>query len=144
MNKQTSHTIQISLGRNLVSPAAFVLVAVRNVLAAAICAPLALAVHRLAAARLGALLQSIRVGAGIPVVGSSTLNNVGAALLVRMLDIIVLASTIVAKRTKAIHRLGTALRSALLESLRVRAAVTVVGNIGRNLVDPAALVLVVV
>ena len=76
---RTLRAVQIRLGRNLVSPAALILVAVRNVIAAAICAPLALAVHRLAAARLGALLQSIRVGAGIPVVQSRLADCVQTA-----------------------------------------------------------------
>ena len=79
---RTLRAVQISLGRNLVSPAALILVAVRNMLAAAVCAPLALAVHWLAAARLGALLQSIRVGAGISIVGSRLHNSVLAATLI--------------------------------------------------------------
>ena len=126
MNKRTFHTIQISLGRNLVSPAALILVAVRNVLAAAISAPLALAVHRLAAARLGALLQSIRVGAGIPVVQSRLAHPVHATSLILVVCVNVVALIVCVPCTHAVHWLHTLLTRALLVVMRVGASMPVV------------------
>ena len=102
---------------HMIDPALLILMSIRIMRTRTVRIPKISAVNRLLASRLSALHVCISVSTCIPVVGSSTLNNVGAALLVRMLDIIVLARTIVAKRTKTIHRLGTALRSALLESL---------------------------
>ena len=53
----TLFTIQITFNRNNKGPAALILVAISNMSASAKLSPLALAVHRLAAARLGALLK---------------------------------------------------------------------------------------
>ena len=72
---RTLRAVQISLGRNLVSPAALILVAVRNVLATAIHAPLALAIHRLAATSLGTVLLSIRMWTDITIVLSHLAEN---------------------------------------------------------------------
>ena len=123
---RTLRAVQIRLGRNLVSPAALILVAVRNVIAAAICAPLALAVHRLAAARLGALLQSIRVGAGIPVVQSRLAHPVHATSLILVVCVNVVALIVCVPCTHAVHWLHTLLTRALLVVMRVGASMPVV------------------
>ena len=144
MRVRASMAIVLSNSSHMIDPALLILMSIRIMRTRTVRIPKTSTVNRLLAGLLGALHIRISVSTCIPVVGSSTLNNVGAALLVAVHSIVILAVSILSKRTEAVHRLDTALRSALLVSLRVRAAVTVVGHTGRDLVDPAALVLVVV
>ena len=102
------------------------------------------AVHRLSTSVLSALNISIRIRTGIAIMSGRHKDTIRVALLVDVLNIVVLARCVQAKRTNAVHRLGTAIGCALLEGMCVRASITVVGHVGGDLVDPAAPVLVVV
>ena len=139
--ESTLLAIQVSLGVHLVSPAMFVLVAILDILAAAIQSPLALAIHRLAAARLRALLESIFMRASIAVVQSNLRHLVHTAALVLVISRFVLAVHVSVPGANAVNRLGTLLRGALLKVVRVRASMAVVLSNGGHLVVTATLVL---
>ena len=102
-----------------------------------ICAPLALAVHRLAAARLGALLQSIRVGAGIPVVQSRLAHPVHATSLILVVCINVVALIVCVPCTHAVHRLGASAHRAFFVAFLVRATLTIKCWLNLMLIMPA-------
>ena len=105
--------------------------------------PFANTVNRLGACRRRALDIVVSKRTGIPVVSSGHRDTVGAALLVLVRFLVVLARGVSSEGTHAVHRLSTAIGRALLERLGVWAAITVVSSIGRDLVHPAAPVLVV-
>ena len=141
---RASMAVVLSDSSHLVVTATLVLVSIRIMGTRAVISPSTDTVDGLSAQRRGTLNVSIRVSALVTVVRRGALHNVGAALLVDVLGSVVVALRVFPKVTEAVHRLDTALRGALLEGMCVRAAVTVVGNIGGDLVDPAAPVLVVV
>ena len=126
-----------------VSSAALVRVVSITVEAKTVVVPSTNAVNRLGTHLSRALHIRVSKWASITVVGRSSGDLEHATLLVLVI-FMVLTATVVSEFSQAVHRLGTALRRALLEGMCVRAAVTIVGNIGRDLVDPAAPVLVVV
>ena len=88
--------------------------------------------------------KGIHIGTVISLVVALPRNDVGAALLVDVILLVIRTWFVFGEITKTVHRLRASLRSALLEGMHIRAAVTAVGDIGRNLVDPAAPVLVVI
>ena len=126
---------------HLVQPASPVPVIIL-VIAGRVLIPIADTIDRLSTRACNALHVSISIRASIAVVQLWPGHAINPALLVLVLLLEELAFTILSKLTEAVDRLGAARSSALLVGLSVRAAVTVVGNIGRDLVDPAALVLV--
>ena len=72
--------IEIVLRGDLVGSAALVLVTRSNMLAASVGAPLALAVHRLAAAALRALLELVGMRTSIPIVQSKLTDGIQSTL----------------------------------------------------------------
>ena len=141
---RASMAVVLSNGGHLVKPATLVVVSLIIMLTKRVSGPGTQTVDRLLAGLLGALHIRISVSASITVVRSSARHLIDATLLVAMHFFVILARAILAELAKAVHGLGTALRGALLEGMCVRAAVTVVGHVGGDLVDPAAPVLVVV
>ena len=135
-------TVEILLCGDLVGSAALVLVTNSLMLAASVGAPLALAVHRLAAAALCAMLKLILMRTSIPIVQSKLSDAIQSAALVLMIFLLVVVSVIDAPRSNTVHRLGTTLISALLELVGIWASISTVGRCNRDLVQSAALVVV--
>ena len=84
--------------------------------ASAVLAPLTLAVHRLAAAALRALLELVGMRTSIAIVQSDLSNAIQSAALILMIFLLVVASVIDAPSTNTVHRLGTLLSGALLKT----------------------------
>ena len=129
---------------NLVQPAPLVVVSSGVVLAIREVFERSHAVHRLSALILVALNVCVSISACIPIVGCNPCDLVRPALLVDVLSLVIKACSEVAKVAQAVHRLGAALRGALLEGLCIRAAEAVVSTCDLDVVDPAAPVLVVI
>ena len=138
--KRASLSAQVGLGRHKVQPAPLVLVLFRSVFASAIRHPLALAIHRLAAARLGALLEVMFMRASIAVVQRDLSHLEQAAALILVICLLVVAFVILIPEANTVHRLGTSIGGALLEVVGVRAAVSIVLFRDRNQEVPALLV----
>ena len=120
--------IEIVLRGDLVGSAALVLVTNSLMLAASVGAPLALAVHRLAAAALCAMLKLILMRTSIPIVQSKLSDAIQSAALVLMIFLLVVASVIHAPSTNTVHRLGTLLSGALLKLVGIWASISTVGR----------------
>ena len=133
--------IQVSLGGDLVGPAALVLVTCRDVIAAAIHSPLALTINRLTATALGAMLQVVLVWTRITVVLGLLAHSIEAATLVLVISIVIGASRVLIPSTNTVNRLGTSIVCALLKLVGIWASISVVGGLDRDLVQSAALVL---
>ena len=101
-------------------------------------------VHRLSTFLSSALNIVVSISASIPVVGRGSLHSISAALLVLVSLLVMLALIVVAPCTQAVHRLGTALRGALLVGIDVWASESIVGRICADGIVSAALVLVVI
>ena len=95
-------------------------------LAASVGAPLALAVHRLAAAALCAMLKLILMRTSKATVQVRLGDTVHSAALVVVIILVVMASIIDAPSTNTVHRLGTLLNSALLKLISIWACISVV------------------
>ena len=140
---RTSLTIQVGRSGNHVGTATLILVVGRDILAAAIGSPLALAVHGLAAATLGAMLEVMGMRTSIAVVKGHLRHLVEAAPLVLMVILVVVARSIRRPGTNAIHGLRAATLVPLLVKVAIGATETVVRGIHRDLVVPGTPVLVV-
>ena len=136
-------TVVGNIGRNLVDPAAPVLVVIRVVEALGIRSPSTNTVHRLAALVLGTVHLAIRVRASLAAQVSRRGHLVGAAALVLVARSNMLTATIRSPLALAVHGLAAARLGALLESILVRASKAVVQGNLRNLVETAALVLMI-
>ena len=112
----TLFTIQITFNRNNEGPAALVLVAISNMIAASISFPCTNTVHRLTATALCALNKGIIVRASIAIIQGNLANTVHTAALVLVIFLFVVASVIHAPSTNTVHRLGTLLSGALLKT----------------------------
>ena len=139
---RTLLAIEILLGGDLVGSAALVLVSRSLMLAASIGVPLALAVHRLAAAALRALCETILMRTSKATVQVRLGDTVHSAALVVVIILVVMASVIHAPGTNTVHRLGTLLSGALLKLVGIWASISIVGGLDRDLVQSAALVAV--
>ena len=100
-------------------------------------------VHRLSTFLSSALNIVVSISASIPVVGRGSLHSISAALFVLMSLIVMLAGTVVAPTSQTVHRLGTALRGALLVGMSVSTSVAIVGRVCADDIVSAAPVLVV-
>ena len=98
---------QVRLCGDLIGSASLIVVSTSNTAASAIQAPLALAIHRLTATRLGAVLQLVLVWASIAIVQSRLAHLVEAAALVLMVSLTVSTSIILTPSTDAIDGLET-------------------------------------
>ena len=123
---RTLLAIEIVLRGDLVGSAALVLVSRSNVIAASVGAPLALAVHRLTAAALCAMLKLILMRTSKATVQVRLGDTVHSAALVVVIILVVMASIIDAPSTNTVHRLGTLLNSALLKLISIWACISVV------------------
>ena len=122
----TLFTIQITFNRNNEGPAALVLVAISNMIAASISFPCTNTVHRLTATALCALNKGIIVRASIAIIQGNLANTVHTAALVLVIFLFVVASVIHAPSTNTVHRLGTLLSGALLKLVGIWASISVV------------------
>ena len=119
-------TVEVLLRGDLVGSAALVLVTNSLMLAASVGAPLALAVHRLAAAALRALCETILMRTSKATVQVCLGDTVHSAALVVVIILVVMASVIHAPSTNTVHRLGTLLSGALLKLISIWASISVV------------------
>ena len=99
--------IQIGLRGHLVHAAALILMVSGHMAARAISAPLALTVHRLAATRLGALLQFVCMRTGIAIVYGWLADRIDAASLILMILVCISAFIIFAPGTHTVYGLRT-------------------------------------
>ena len=121
-------TIQVSLCGDLVGSAALVLMTICSILTTFVHSPLALAVHRLTAAALRAMLELIFMRTSIPIVQGNLADAIQSAALVLVISFFVVASVIHAPSTNTVHRLGTLLSGALLKLVGIWASISVVGR----------------
>ena len=140
---QTFLATQVSLCGDLVGSAALVLMIFLLELTASEKAPLALAVHRLTAAALRAMLELIFMRTSIPIVQGNLADAIQSAALVLVISFFVVASVIHAPSTNTVHRLGTLLSGALLKLVSKWASISIVGRLDRDLVQSATLVLAI-
>ena len=136
-------TIVGSACADLIRSAFPVLVIIIVMLAAGVCQPSSDTVHRLRASSNSALLEIVREGARVTVVGSLCADLVQPAAPVLVVLAVMEAGSIRSPGTHAVHRLGAAPSCALIVIMGVRAAITVMGSSRADLVQPAAPVLVV-
>ena len=106
--------------------------------------PLALAIHRLTATRLGAVLQLVLVWASIAIVQSGLAHFIQTAALVLMIFLNIVAGIICTPSANAVHWLRATIVGALLKRIRVGTGKTIVGRCNRDLVQSASLVLVLI
>ena len=139
---RTFLAIQGWAGVHLIGSASLVHMCLLNVLAAVIRSPLALAIHRLTASALGALLELVLVRTLVAIVGRSRAHLVNAAALIVMVNLVMAANSIIVPSSNTVNRLGTFVRGALLKLVSVWASVSIVSRRNRNLVKSASLVLV--
>ena len=135
-------SIQVSLGSNLKRSAPLILVARCNMRAAAVNSPLSLAINRLTATTLGALLQLVLVWASKAIVQGNLAHTVHTAALILVVLVVIGASIVGTPRSNTVHRLSTTIVGALLEVVGVWASMSIVGSNNRDLVQSALLVLV--
>ena len=136
--------IQVSLRGHLVHTAALICMVSGHMTASAISAPLTLTVHRLAATRLGALLQFVCMRTGIPIVYSWLADTIDAAFLVFMVFIKIFTCIIASPSTNTVNWLCTVVRGALLVLIGIRTSMATVSTHNAHLVKPAADVAVVI
>ena len=137
-------TIQVSLCGDLVGSAALVLVAISNVVAASVGAPLALAIHRLSTAALRALLELVTMRTSKSIMLGCLQDTIDTATLVFVNIVLIMARIVVTPSANAVNRLITFLSSALLVFMCIRATISTVCGVDTDLVYSAALVAVVV
>ena len=130
-------SIQVSLGSNLKRSAPLILVARCNMRAAAVNSPLSLAINRLTATTLGALLQLVLVWASKAIVQGNLAHTVHTAALILVVLINVLTRIVGTPRSNTVHRLSTTIVGALLEVVGVWASMSVTICMKGDLVDPA-------
>ena len=126
-----------------VLPATLVLVVSTVVVARAIGAPRADAIHGLRAAPVRALVVVVRVGAPVTVVGGVLGDLVTPATLVLVVSTVVVARAIRVPGTDAIHRLRASSRRALLVPIGMGATIAVVGRVLGHVVSPAPPILMI-
>ena len=80
--------------------------------------------------------------ASITIVHGHLAHTVDAAMLVRVIVLLIEASIIVAPGANTVHWLSTSIVGALLESVGIWTGITIVGSSHCNVVQPASLVLV--